>query len=133
VDQSGSVSDEWLSLAFGSLEALAKQVTFHVYPFDTQVVEKEYVVWRRGQKMNLKRVRCGGTDFKAASDHANKNKHRFDGYLILTDGECADPGPSGLKRGWVIVPDRKLMFKPSQRDFVIKMKHDAVATPTKAA
>jgi hypothetical protein len=33
----------------------------------------------------------------------------------------------------VIVPDRKMMFKPSKRDFVIKMKHDAVATVTKAA
>jgi hypothetical protein len=86
----------------------------------------------RGRDM-LARTRCGGTDFKAASEHANKNKHRFDGYLILTDGECDDPGPSGLKRGWVIVPDRKLLFTPSTRDFIIKMKHESTVGVTKAA
>ena len=61
-------------------------------------------------------------DFTAPTKHANKNKHRFDGYLILTDGEAYDPGPSMLKRGWVIIPGRKLLFDPSNRDFVINMK-----------
>jgi len=122
VDQSGSVSDEWLSLAFGSLEALAKLVTFHIYPFDTQVVEKEYVVWRRGQKMNLKRVRCGGTDFKAACDHAHANRDKYDGYIIITDGGCYDPGPALIKRCWVLVPGTELMFKASPNDVVVKMR-----------
>jgi predicted metal-dependent peptidase len=133
IDQSGSVDDESLELLFGNLMALAKHTEFTLFNFDTEVDEASERVWKGNKNPGLARTRCGGTDFKAASEHANKNKHRFDGYLILTDGECADPGPSGLKRGWVIVPDRKLMFKPSQRDFVIKMKHDAVATPTKAA
>ena len=133
IDQSGSVGDEDLELLFGNLMTLAKHTEFTVFNFDTEVDEKSERVWKGNKNPGLARTRCGGTDFKAASKHANENKHRFDGYLILTDGECDDPGPSGLKRGWVIVPDRKLMFKPSQRDFVIKMKRDAVAVPTKAA
>jgi predicted metal-dependent peptidase len=133
IDQSGSVDDESLELLFGNLMTLAKHTEFTIFNFDTAVDEKSERVWKGNKNPGLARTRCGGTDFKAASDHANKNKHRFDGYLILTDGECSDPGPSGLKRGWVIVPDRKMMFKPSKRDFVIKMKHDAVATVTKAA
>jgi len=56
------------------------------------------------------------------TEHANKNSNRFDGYLILTDGEASDPGPSKLKRGWVLVPGQKLYFEASKRDFVISMK-----------
>lgn len=133
IDQSGSVDDESLELLFGNLMTLAKHTEFTIFNFDTEVDEKSERVWKGNKNPGLARTRCGGTDFKAASDHANKNKHRFDGYLILTDGECNDPGPSGLKRGWVIVPGRKMMFTPSKRDFLIKMKRDAVAVPMKAA
>lgn len=133
IDQSGSVDDESLELLFGNLMSLAKHTEFTVFNFDTEVDEASERVWKGNKNPGLARTRCGGTDFKAASKHANENKHRFDGYLIMTDGECSDPGPSLLKRGWVIVPDRKLMFQPSQRDFIIKMKRDQVAVPTKAA
>lgn len=133
IDQSGSVDDAALELLFGNLMTLAKHTEFTIFNFDTQVDEASERVWKGNKNPGLERTRCGGTDFKAASEHANKNRHRFDGYLILTDGECEDPGPSGLKRGWVIVPDRKMHFKPSKRDFVIKMKRDAVVGVTKAA
>lgn len=133
IDQSGSVGDEDLQLLFGNLMDLAKHTEFTLFNFDTEVDEKSERVWTKNKTPGLERTRCGGTDFKAASAHANKNKHRFDGYLILTDGECADPGPSQLKRGWVIVPDRKLHFTPSSRDFVIKMKRDQKVGVTKAA
>jgi predicted metal-dependent peptidase len=133
IDQSGSVDDAALELLFGNLMTLAKHTEFTIFNFDTEVDEKSERVWKGNKNPGLTRTRCGGTDFKAASKHANENRHRFDGYLILTDGECEDPGPSGLKRGWVIVPDRKMHFKPSKRDFVIKMKRDAVVGVTKAA
>jgi predicted metal-dependent peptidase len=133
VDQSGSVGDEDLELLFGNLMSLAKHTEFTLFNFDTEVDEASERVWKGNKNPGLERTRCGGTDFKAASDHANKNKHRFDGYLILTDGECSDPGPSLLKRGWVIVPGRKLKFKPSKRDFLIKMKRDETVGVTKAA
>ena len=54
--------------------------------------------------------------------HANKNAHRFDGYLVITDGEAPKPAHSRLRRGWVIVPERELIFTPDRRDFVIKVK-----------
>ena len=42
--------------------------------------------------------------------------------IILTDGECSDPGPSRKRRAWVIVPGRKLYFDPHASDTVIQMK-----------
>jgi len=128
IDQSGSVGNDDLELLFSNLMALAKRTEFTLFNFDTEVDEKSERVWKKNKTPGLERTRCGGTDFKAASDHANKNKHRFDGYLILTDGECSDPGPSQLKRGWVIVPDRKMNFEPKGRDVVVKMKRGQTAS-----
>ena len=122
VDQSGSVSDEWLGMAFGALEQLSRLVTFHVYPFDTEVVVKEYKEWKKGRKLQLKRVRCGGTYFKAACDHAHANRDKYDGYIIITDGGCSDPGPALIRRCWVLVPGTELAFPASPNDVVVKMK-----------
>jgi hypothetical protein len=93
-----------------------------VFHFDTEVDEDSETVWKKSRTPETHRTRCGGTCFKAPTEHANKNKKRFDGYLILTDGEAGDPGPSKLKRGWVIIPGRELIFSASKRDFVIQMK-----------
>jgi predicted metal-dependent peptidase len=123
VDQSGSVGDDALALLFGELKNLAKHTEFTIFNFDTQVDESSERVWRRGNSPGIARTRCGGTCFKAPTRHANKNSRRFDGYLILSDGEASDPGPTKLKRGWVIVPDCELYFDPSKRDFLIQMKN----------
>jgi len=125
IDQSGSVDTASLELLFGELRSLARQTEFTVFHFDTSVDEKSEASWRKGKTPSAHRTRCGGTCFRAPSEHANKNSSRFDGYIILTDGEASDPGPSRLKRGWVIIPDRELFFKPSNRDFVINMKQGA--------
>jgi predicted metal-dependent peptidase len=122
IDQSGSVSDGELELLFAELRGLTKNVQFVVYHFDTEVDEASETEWRKGKTPVTHRTRCGGTCFKAPSDHANKNKHRFDGYLILTDGGAADPGPSRLRRGWVVTPGQELYFQASKQDFVINMK-----------
>ena len=122
VDQSGSVSDEDLSLLFGELKSLAKRTEFTLFNFDTEVDEKSERTWRGNRAPGMERTRYGGTDFSAPTKHANANSNRFDGYLILTDGEAPDPGPSRLKRGWVVTPNRRMYFDVSKRDFVIKMK-----------
>ena len=122
IDQSGSVDESSLELLFGELRSLAKYTEFTVYHFDTAVDEKSETVWKKNRTPETHRTRWGGTCFKAPTVHANKNSHRFDGYLILTDGEAPNPGPSKLKRGWVIIPSRDMMFQASKRDFVIKMK-----------
>lgn len=122
IDQSGSVGDEDLELLFSNLMSLAKRTEFTLFNFDTAVDEDSERVWRRGKTPGVTRTRCGGTDFRAPTQHANRHRDRFDGYLILTDGEAPDPGPSQLKRGWVIVPDRRMVFTPGGRDVVVQMK-----------
>lgn len=123
VDQSGSVSDRDLELLSGELDCLATHVTFTVFNFDTEVDEKSEREIKKGRKSMLDRTRCGGTDFRCVQKHANKNKKRFDGYLVLTDGYAPDPrGFNKLKRGWVITPGGQLQFNKSNRDFLIAMK-----------
>ena len=121
IDQSGSVTDKELELLFGELRSLAKHTEFVCFHFDTDVDEASETTWRSGRTPSTHRTRCGGTDFTAPTVHANKNKHRFDGYLILTDGFAPDPGPSRLRRGWVITTDGAI---PSfvKREVAFKMK-----------
>ena len=126
IDQSGSVSNDELSLLFGELRNLAKNTEFVAYHFDTEVDEKSETVWRAGKTPETHRTRAGGTCFKAPSDHANKNKHRFDGYLILTDGYAPNPGHSRLKRGWVVTTDGELQDFMS-KEIKIKMKERKAA------
>tara|TARA_B100000683_G_scaffold277137_1_gene334020 strand:+ start:1119 stop:2465 length:1347 start_codon:yes stop_codon:yes gene_type:complete len=121
IDQSGSVSENELELLFGELRNLAKQTEFVCFHFDSDVDEESEMTWRKGKTPSTHRTRCGGTCFKSVTDHANKNKSRFDGYLILTDGYASDPGPSKLKRGWVITTNGEI---PSfvKREVAFKMK-----------
>ena len=112
VDQSGSVSNEMLSMFFGELAALTKRVSVTILPFDYTVAEDAMVEWKKGTNPDIKRVRGGGTDFEAPTRFANdpKNRGKWDGMLVLTDGECSKPGPSRIKRGWVLGMGCKLMF-----------------------
>lgn len=116
IDQSGSVSDQMLCEFFGELGSLTKKVTIDVLPFDCAADERDIYTWRRGTNVPAKRVRMGGTDFNAPTDVANnpKNRGRWDGMLILTDGECNAPKPSRIKRGWVLGRGCKLNFSISE-------------------
>lgn len=122
IDQSGSVGDEDVALAFGALAELSTLTTFTVLHFDHTVDEDNIYVWRRGQKVEMKRTRHGGTSFDAPTQWANDHAADFDGMIIITDGECSKPMPSRIKRGWLIVPDRKLMFETEE--IVISMERD---------
>lgn len=121
IDQSGSVSNEMLSDFFAELGSLTKKVSIDILPFDTVAFEKDLYEWRRGSNHPAKRVRGGGTDFNAPTKFANdpKNRGRWDGLLIMTDGECEAPGPSRIKRGYVLGKGQKLYFNTN--DIVIKM------------
>jgi len=112
VDQSGSVSAAMLSAFFGELASLTKRVSVTILPFDYTVADKDMIEWKRGTNPDIKRVRGGGTDFEAPTQFANdpKNRGRWDGMLILTDGECSKPSPSRIKRGWVLGQGCKLHF-----------------------
>lgn len=120
IDQSGSVDDNQVAIIFGVLGSLAKKVTFTVVPFDSVVHEKGIFEWKKGTLPPVKRVAQGGTDFRVACDYINDGKAgKVDGYIVITDGECSDPGHSRIRRAWVITPGHKLYFPT--RDLVINM------------
>ena len=121
MDQSGSVGSDSVELLFAELNNLGKKINFTLFPFDTSVDEKNSIEWRRGQNVPPVRHRYGGTSFNAVAKHAQENAGKFDGYIVLTDGECSSPGPSRLRRAWVIVPGRSLAFDPPKGDVVINM------------
>jgi len=116
VDQSGSVSNEMLALFFNELTSLTKRVSVTILPFDCSVADKDITEWRKGANPPISRVCSGGTDFNAPTAFANdpKNRGRWDGMLILTDGECSAPMPSRIKRGWVLGPNHKLAFTTNE-------------------
>lgn len=116
IDQSGSVSNEMLAEFFAELGSLTKKVTIDVLPFDCAADEKDIFEWRRGSNVPAKRVRGGGTDFNAPTKVVNdtKNRGRWDGMLIMTDGECNGPNPSRVKRGWVLGKGCKLHFSTNE-------------------
>lgn len=123
IDQSGSVSNENVERIFGALSSLSKKVSFCVVNFDTDVDASSFVEWRRGQQIPTRRTRSGGTDFESVNRFVKKmGRGRFDGCVICSDGECGKPGdlPFGLKRGWVIVPNHKLLFETNE--LVVQME-----------
>jgi predicted metal-dependent peptidase len=125
IDQSGSVGNDELEMLFAELGSLAKKTEFTTFHFDTSIDEKSETVWKKGRTPQAHRTRCGGTCFDAVVKHANKNKHRFDGILILTDGYAPKPSPCRMKVGWVITPGGTTEpWMKGTRNFVIKMKEE---------
>ena len=116
IDQSGSVDDTQLNMFFAELASLTKRVTVDILPFDCYADEKDIFEWRKGTIPALKRVRGGGTDFNAPTNLVNstKNRGRWDGLLIMTDGECCAPGASRIRRGWVLSKGHKLEFPSNE-------------------
>jgi len=124
IDQSGSVDDTQLAIFFSELSALTKKVSVTILPFDCSADLKDSFEWRKGTKVEAKRVRGGGTDFNAPTRILNdpKNRGRWDGMLVLTDGECDKPIPSRIKRGWVLSPGHKLLFSTEETTIHIDPK-----------
>lgn len=103
IDQSGSVSDEMLSMFFAELSKLSAIAEFVVIPFDTQVDEKLVYTWKKGQKKEAERVLSGGTCFNAPTDYVNDKG--FDGHIILTDLCAPKPKASKCQRMWMTTPE----------------------------
>ena len=103
IDQSGSVSDEMLSLFFAELNKLSAIAEFVVIPFDTQVDESLVYTWKKNKHQKPERVMMGGTDFNAPTDYVNKGG--FDGHIILTDMCAPKPRPSKCQRMWMTTPE----------------------------
>jgi predicted metal-dependent peptidase len=103
IDQSGSVSDEMLSLFFAELNKLSSVAEFVVIPFDTQVDEDLVYTWKKNKHQKPERVMSGGTDFNAPTDYVNKGG--FDGHIVLTDMCAPKPRPSKCQRMWMTTPE----------------------------
>jgi predicted metal-dependent peptidase len=107
IDQSGSMSDDDVALAFTEVEAASKEAEIDVYNFDTEIDESSHKVWKRGRAFPWGRTRCGGTDFNAVARFVNdqRNFGRWSGICILTDGYAPILGHvRGAKVLWVITP-----------------------------
>ena len=125
IDESGSVGNDAVEMLFGELHQLSKINDLDVIPFDTECEEKNLIKWRKGQPSPSRRDYCGGTCFDAPTDYANDPKHRgrWDGVVILTDGQAPKPGPSRVKRCWILAPNCKLNFDVGN-ETVIEMSNN---------
>ena len=120
IDQSGSVSDQMLSMFFAELNELSSIASFTVIPFDTRVDESKVYEWRKGQNRKMERVLHGGTCFDAPTEYVNKLN--FDGHIILTDMEAPKPKPSKCQRMWMTTKDcvsSRFGFQTSERVVVV--------------
>jgi len=122
IDESGSVSNKELEKFYGELDNLSNRTDFYVYKFDHRVDESSSFLWKKRSRPNIDRTLTGGTCFDAVTKHAMKNKKRFDGYIVLTDGGAPKPRISqGLKRCWIISAGNELAFTADHNDIVIKI------------
>lgn len=120
IDQSGSVSDEMLSMFFAELSKLSAIAEFIVIPFDTQVDEKLVYTWKKGQKKEAERVLSGGTCFNAPTDYVNDKG--FDGHIILTDLCAPKPKASKCQRMWMTTPEyaKASYFATNERVVIVE-------------
>jgi len=116
LDESGSVSDEMLEMFFAELDGLTKKTSITLCHFDCDAGPKDLYEWKKGTRPKLKRVKGGGTNFDAPTNIVNdpKNRGRWDGMIICTDGQAPAPGPSRIKRAWVLGQGCKLNFSTSE-------------------
>lgn len=118
-DESGSVSDEMLCDFFTEMAGLTRKVEIDFVPFDCNCDVKDVVRWKRGQAppgAATTRTKCGGTNFSAPTEVFNdpKNRGRWDGLLILTDGQADTPIQCRGKRGWVLGKGCNLAFTSTE-------------------
>jgi len=123
IDESGSVSNQELIKFYSELDNLSNRTDFYVYKFDHSVDEKSSFLWKKNTRPDMHRTLTGGTNFEAVTKHAIKNRKKFDGYIVLTDGGATKPSISrGLKRCWVLATGCQLMFDADKSDIVINIK-----------
>ena len=122
IDESGSVSNSALGKFYSEIDALSRVADFFVYRFDAEVDDKNGFFWKKGKKINLSRTNVGGTCFQSVTDHAAKNKKKFDGYIIFTDGLAPKPTRSPMRRCWILSERDKLAFEKDRSDILIKIK-----------
>jgi predicted metal-dependent peptidase len=121
-DQSGSVSDHMLQELDKQLQSLSDLVDFTIVPFDCTVDEDNIREFKKGHRYDLKRTRSGGTDFDAPTDWVNKNRRKFDGFIIATDMCAPQPGPSIVPRLWLTVEGCEMYGEWNLQEPILKVR-----------
>lgn len=127
IDQSGSMSDQDISLLFGELESLSKEISIDVYHFDTEIDEKSHTVWKKGSAVpRPHRTRCGGTDFNAVADFMNRkdNRGKYAGCIIGTDGYAPTMKQIIGSRVLFVITETGTMGAVRPGDLAIQMKKE---------
>jgi predicted metal-dependent peptidase len=123
LDESGSISDNEIKKFYAELDNLSNRTDFYLYKFDTKVDEKSCILWKKRKTQPPTRNLSGGTCFESVTEHAAKNKKKFDAYIILTDGCAPKPKPAlGIKRCWILASGCELYFKKDKNDILINIK-----------
>ncbi len=127
-DESGSVSNDMLEEFTSELFSLTRKIEVDFLPFDCACDQSDIVRVNRGtfpKKVSI-RTRGGGTNFDAPTEVFNdpKNRGRWDGMLILTDGGAPAPGGCQGKRGWILAKGCNLEFQTNELTiFIDKQKN----------
>ncbi len=125
IDQSGSMSNDEVQLAFAQAANCAKIIEVDVYNFDTEVDVSSHVVWKNNLAYSWKRTRSGGTDFNAIKkfiEDPTQQKRNWRWVVILTDGYAPELEPLQAKVLWLITPSGKEPDNIRPQDLVAKMK-----------
>lgn len=124
IDQSGSMSDEDVQMCLEEAFSCSLEGEIDVVNFDYSVDEASLKTVKRGKSFPWIRTRCGGTNFDSVREFISltKNRGRWDGLVILTDGYAPTMGAAPrLKVLWLITPTGS-MEAIRANDLVVQMK-----------
>lgn len=98
IDCSGSVSDAELQMFVDEISGIVEHAICHVISFDTTCHGAPQALQRKYSPINIHGR--GGTDFSAPIQMANELK--YDGLIIMTDGECYFPPAPKCRMVWAL-------------------------------
>lgn len=87
LDVSKSVKDKWLVLYANYLNYIRRKYKCQIDVIEADIEIKEDSLFR--MKSEIKILKCegrGGTDFQCVIDYVEKNKRKYDGVIVFTDG-----------------------------------------------
>ncbi|TAK56761.1 hypothetical protein EPO17_03725 [Patescibacteria group bacterium] len=129
IDQSGSMSDESVALILGEAFSCSTINEIDIVNFDVSIDEDSFKTVKNGKKFPWIRTRCGGTSFDCVREFAasSKNRGKWDGIIIATDGYAPTMGRTNHKVLWLIIPGGSSdCVRPG--DFVVKMDNPKKVT-----
>lgn len=127
IDQSGSMANTDVQLAFSQAVYCASNIQIDVFNFDTEVDQKSHQVWKRNNgNQTWQRTRDGGTDFNAIKRYLEsptaKHKKNWKWIVIVTDGYAPVMDPILPRVLWLITPSGEEPKNVRAGDLVVKMK-----------